>query len=462
MSSPEVKTRKQLVSEWIRRFTTYTDEITRFGRSGVMRAFAEAVGGLASWAFRLYVALVRRYTLMAASGDVLTEVAAERGVEKLGAQRAKVLAVVQPWSSQVAGIRTVGPNDYLEVEDATHFAATATARIRNSTGSVTETFTVISVSVGTGLVNGWDELVCLSLAGAYTPATDDVEVLRRYSVAADTLIDTTVGVQFQTLEAVVTGDANPVLSGEGAALSLADKVWCEAVEAGESGNVERDVLSDFATPLTDVRGVYNPERGTGGSDEEYDFDLKYRTAHYPTVQNQETLTWVETTAALVHTDVLRAIRNPTIIAGGMEVYVLHRNGGTFTTAQLDEIGAAFSDRARSYFTVTALNVTLTSVEVEAQITLEDGYTLEDVWRAVASRLADFIDFRKWEWGEDVDEADLLSIVNNTPGVANLTTSTFLPASDVSVGDESLPTLARLSIEDLTSGDTINADLAQGF
>ena len=53
MSSPEVKTRKQLVSEWIRRFTTYTDEITWFGRSGVMRAFAEAVGGLASWAFRL-------------------------------------------------------------------------------------------------------------------------------------------------------------------------------------------------------------------------------------------------------------------------------------------------------------------------------------------------------------------------------------------------------------------------
>ena len=44
----------------------------------------------------------------------------------------------------------------------------------------------------------------------------------------------------------------------------------------------------------------------------------------------------------------------------------------------------------------------------------------------------------------------------------LETASFLPAADVVVGDQSLPVLTRLSLQDSATGDTINADLAVSY
>ena len=112
--------------------------------------------------------------------------------------------------------------------------------------------------------------------------------------------------------------------------------------------------------------------------------------------------------------------------------------------------------------VSVSNLTLTSVEVEASITLQPGKTLEEVYRDAAGRLVTYLDYRLWVEGTDVDNADLLSIVNTTPGVATLQTSSFLPATPVVVAAESFPTLVRLSLRDLVSGQTLNADLAVSF
>ncbi len=463
MSTPTLKTRKELTEEWIRRFLTYTSEITWFGGNGVMRAVAIATGSLASTAFRLYVALTRRITLMGSKDADLTLVAAERGTERLEKQRARLLVVVVPHTANVDGVRVVGPNSQIEIDDSTEFLATYSVRIRSQDGATTEVFTVVSISVGTGLVNGNDELVLAGLlANAYSPASEDVDVLLRHTVAAGTAISTTVGVSFETLDAVTVGDSNPVLDGEGTALSLADKVWCESVTTGISSEIEPLSVLDFTTPIAKIKSIYNPEAGAGGADVERDFDLRYRASHFPTIQNQETLSWVEATAQQINTEVLRAIPSGQLELGELSVKLLRRNGGTFSAALLTESGTGVDQRARSYMTVTPSNVTLTSVEVEAQITIEADAVFETVWRAAASRLADFIDFRKWEWGADVDEAELLAIVRQTPGVASLVTSTFLPASDVAVAATSLPTLTRLSLQDTTSGETINATLAQGF
>ena len=117
---------------------------------------------------------------------------------------------------------------------------------------------------------------------------------------------------------------------------------------------------------------------------------------------------------------------------------------------------------RSLLLVSIIDVTLTNVEVEAVVTLDPDAVLRDVWREMATRIATFLDYRKWPFGQDVDEADLITIANQTPGVATLTTTAFSPSVDVAVDSESLPTLTRLAITDSNTSEVIDAFLTVAF
>jgi len=269
-------------------------------------------------------------------------------------------------------------------------------------------------------------------------------------------------VTFSTLAALTTGDANAALAGEGTALSLADKVWCEATTRGEAGNIEPLTLLGFTDTALVVADVYNPERGQGGTSGESDADLKRRAIEGPGDRTQTTHAWVKAMVVQADGNVLRIIQATTSALSTVLFKLVRRNGATFSAAELAHIKAYLEARSRSFMLFVFENVTKTSVEVEARITISPNYTLDGVWKEAATRLAAHMDYRSWPFGADPDEAKLLSIVAGTPGVASLETETFLPAADVAVGAESLPELIRLSIEDKDTGKTINATLAQSF
>ena len=81
---------------------------------------------------------------------------------------------------------------------------------------------------------------------------------------------------------------------------------------------------------------------------------------------------------------------------------------------------------------------------------------------MADTYATFLDLRKWEQGRLVDEADLISILIQTQGIATVRSSTFQPSVDILVGDTSLPIFTRLFLTDTVSGETYGADLTATF
>ncbi len=462
---PTLKTRRQLVTEFIRRILVYTSLLSWFGSNSVIRAIALAFSAWIEGTYQLYVGLVRRYTVRGGAGDTLTDVCAERGVDRIEKNLAKVYVVVQPLTANATAVSVgTGPiagGDEIEVDDSSIFLVADSIRIRNGDGTVTETATIAGITVGTGPTGGDELEIVGALAGAYTPATDDVDVLLRTAIPAGALVNTSVGVPFNTLDSLTTGDSNPIMDGESTSLALADKVWCEAGTSGAAGNIDARTVTDFATTYR-IAGAFNPERGSGGLDEEEDYELKYRTVHAPTIANQETLAWLESLLQAGDLDVLRVVKTSGTAIRTLYVKVIRRNGGTFSVAQLAALDLYAEARIRSNLQVSSSNVTLTAIEVEARITLEPGYTLEEVWRSAADTLATYLDYRRWAWGGTVDEADLLSLVNATTGVASLETSSFLPAADTTVAADSLPVLARLSLEDMDTGATYNAELAVSF
>lgn len=464
MPTPRLKDRKELTEDWIRRFLTYTDDdgISWFGASSIMRAWAITTGALVEGVYLLYVALLRRFTLFSSADEDLAVVAAERGSAKLGSTRAKVLVVIQPFSANVDGI-TLGATDLIEVDDTSQLSVGDSIRIRNGTGVTSEIKTIVAITIGTGPVNGNDELEVSSLVNVYTPAVDDVDVLRRVLVTEGTLTKTDAGIEFQTVENVTTGDFNAVLDGEGTFLGLADKVWSEAVVRGASGGIEPRTITQFSAGAIDgIVDVFNPERSTGNADVESDFELKKRTINGPAITGQETAAWFEALAKVGNEDVLRVVRPTETALGTIIMRLLNRNGGPFTATQLSDLETYLEARMRSAMTVQLENVILTSVEIDAQLNLESEASLEAVWKEYSNRAAAFLDYRKRNFGDDADNDDLRKILEDVPGVASVDKDSFRPAADVPVADLSLPKLTRISLLELTTSETINAGLTQAF
>lgn len=460
MSDVEIRSRRELVTDAIRRIVAYTDLLRWFGPNSVGGAFADALGGQTSLAYRLYKAVLRRLTLRAAEGDILTQVAAERGATRRSEQRSRVLVVFLPFSSNVTAI-TVGLTTAIEVESSEHFEADDSIRIVNADGSLTERLRVISIGVGTG-PTGRDELVVASLANTYDVTNDPPRVVLRHTVGTLTELTTASGIVIATVERFSIGDFNPVLAGESTNLALVDKVWCEAKEEGTSGNIAPRDVTGLVVADDKVSSVYNPERGFGGGDEEADEDLRYRTAHQFTRRSRDTASWLEAICVEADHGVLRAVQLEADEVATFRIAVVARNGGPLSERRRASTEAYVQERVRGPITISVENAELTSVEIEFRCHLAPDTTLREAWLGASEAVVAYVDYRKWAWGTDVDHLELLRRCRNTSGIRSIEEDTFEPSQDVDVEDTSLPVVVRVSVMDLDTGETINAELATSF
>ncbi len=460
-----LRDRAQILAEWIRNVVASTTTVTWFGPNSVALALGNATASAIEGTYQLHAALLRRFNTRYATGDDLTEAAAERGVERLPAMNATVLAVFQPAASDVLGIVTATGTSKIEVADASEFAIGMSIRIRQvslagSLTQVTEIRTITDIDDNTG-PNSGDEISVAELDETYDVSGADVRVLARVTVPAGTTIGSTSGVSFQLLAPVSTGDANTVLQGESGALALADKGWLDAVVTGTAGNVLPLTLTGPTSAIDGLHAVINPERGFGGADSESDELLRRRAVYGPAALSQESEAWLLAQAQQINVNVarLRSVGTGSTIRS-TAIGVLKRNGGTFSSGDLARLTEGLNNRIRSNALVEVSNLPLNGVQVEAEITLAPNVTLRDAWIAASSELATYLDWRTWPMGQDVDEAELLRIVRESSGVASLVTASFLPAANVSV--TYLPVLARVSLRDTESGEVINQELSVSF
>ena len=264
------------------------------------------------------------------------------------------------------------------------------------------------------------------------------------------------------MTAVTTAYANPIMTGEGKDLSLADKVFCEAKERGSKGNVDRLTVTGFNPSVIGVASVYNPEKAQGGTDDKTDYEIKKEIAHTSALLAQSPKTALETIAKQADADLLRlCLKAPTDL-NQVNVGLLSRGLGAMSAAEKDAIESYIEDRIPYGISINASDVTLTAVTVSFSASLTTGYTDKQVWNNVVNALAAYLDLRKWAWGSDVDNSKLLKIVLEAEGIASIDTSTFSPSSSVTVGAESLPYLASVTITNRDSGLVTGAVLSQTY
>jgi len=272
-------------------------------------------------------------------------------------------------------------------------------------------------------------------------------------IPVDTQVKSSTGIIFETSKALTLGQKNPDIQAAKGTI-IGDSVLAISTTAGSNTKVPANSIQEFVTPIDGV-SLNNPLPAEGGDDGESDNEFAERIRNHVGILNQGTGLFYKAAAQAADPNVLRVnVRQGGYF--GVIVDVVHRSGGTFEPSDLTDIRDYIADLRQIEVKITVQNLTFTDISVVAAVRMKSGYTLDQVYTAIAENLVEFINWKTWKFGDPVYSSDLFAIVNNSDGVEYLATSSFLPkTTQISVSKASLPRLKSLAVTDLATGTSKN-------
>ena len=254
-----------------------------------------------------------------------------------------------------------------------------------------------------------------------------------YEIEAGSVAMTTGGVRFETTEKATLQKGETYVD-----------VPARAVEAGANGNAIAGAVHVMAVYPVGITRCENPEAFSGGSDEESDEKLRERVLEsYRRLPNGANAAFYEQ----------EALRFPNVAAakavgrargiGTVDVYV-STHGGAPEEELLGEISAALQKKREIAVDVAVRVPTEKSIDVEAELEAEQGWTMREITDAAQEALQAY--FTGERLGEPVYRAKLASILYSVPGVKNY--HLLAPAADVPAGATELPVLGTVTLTEI--------------
>lgn len=154
-----------------------------------------------------------------------------------------------------------------------------------------------------------------------------------------------------------------------------------------------------------------------------------------------------TAAALLDPAVARALTidtydgagGPPYTDGGHVTVVVYGQGGNLSSDDKTALQAALEAKVVAGVIVHLIDPTLTSVDVTTTVHVLAGFVEADVVSDVEDALTAYLSPASWPWAATVRRNELISLIDQVPGV-DYVASLTLPAADVTLaGDGPLPT-----------------------
>lgn len=261
------------------------------------------------------------------------------------------------------------------------------------------------------------------------------------TIPTGTKVATGDGIEFATTVEKSIGD-----DGGGNTVDIT----AEAVVAGTSGNVRQETINQIIDTIDNITKATNPDSSVGGFDYENDTQLRNRAIMIFDSLAQGTQASYNEWAKQANIEVLRAraqVYHPSYSDATIIIHVVKTNAGTFTIAELESIENYIQVRCTLGLYVKCLNITWETVNISAQIRRKTGYSLQETENNIIDNLQKYLDYRDWDWGQDIEWSDVYSLINNTFGVQDLSPSQFIPSSNIIVSDNSLPKIGSITLID---------------
>ena len=260
-------------------------------------------------------------------------------------------------------------------------------------------------------------------------------------IPVGTKVATIQGTEFTTLVQKAIGD-----DGGGNTAEIA----AEAVVAGAASNVRQETIVQIIDTIDDIASVINPESSVGGYDYEGDTQLRSRAITIFDRLGVGTQDNYNEWAKRANIDILRAraqVYNPRYSDTTITLHVVKNNAGIFTIPELESIENYIQGLCPLGQFIKAVNISWETINISAQIRRKTGYSVQETQNNIIDNLQKYLDYRDWDWGQDVEWSDLYSLINNTLGVQDLSPSQFVPSTNVAVSDNSLPKIGTVTLTD---------------
>lgn len=220
---------------------------------------------------------------------------------------------------------------------------------------------------------------------------------RKAAVAATTNVTVTaqdgtvipVGTQF------ATNDTEPVYFetvADATVVGGSVSIAVQAVEAGATGNVAAGTITVPVGDLASVITVTNPEAATGGVDEETDAELLAR--YLEKVRNQITSgnkyqyeSWAKSISGISDAKCYPLWNGP----GTVKVVVIDEEKRSPSQTVLDTVADYIESQRPVGAQVTVAGVTEVSIDIAAQLTLQDGVNIDDVKVEITNNLTAYFE-----------------------------------------------------------------------
>ena len=258
-----------------------------------------------------------------------------------------------------------------------------------------------------------------------------------YEIEAGSVAMTTGGVRFETTEKATLQKGETYVD-----------VPARAVEAGANGNAIADAVHIMSVYPVGITQCTNPEAFFGGSGEESDEKLRERVMEsYKRLPNGANAAFYEQEAMSFPNVAAAKAVGRTRGIGTVDVYV-STHAGAPGEALLGEIEAALQRKREIAVDVEVKASTEKTVNVTAELTAEQGWTMQEITDAAKAALQAY--FTGERLGEAVYTAKLASILYGVEGVKNC--HLLLPSEDVSVGATELPVLGTVTLTEIGASE----------
>lgn len=273
-------------------------------------------------------------------------------------------------------------------------------------------------------------------------------VIQIGSVFATAETDSADSVEFAAIEQCVIGE-----DGKGT-------VEVQAMIAGRGSNVNANTITLMSVPIEGITSVTNPERASGGTEEETDDELRQRILEANDVMDTSYIgnasdykRWAESVQGIGTAIVVPEWNGPETV----KIVVLDANGEAANTtlqqAVYDYIMSPDSPLDRLappnvILTVSAPDLVNISYVIKG-LSLEDGYEEDEVLASFEKNLSDYYKSSANEDGE-VKYIWVCSTLTNTPGVDDFEGLTMNENTDnIAIGTDEYPYTESITTEEVS-------------
>lgn len=266
---------------------------------------------------------------------------------------------------------------------------------------------------------------------------------------------------YTTKVEITLGSANPNIVRPIKANSIGDIVIAESVATGSQTSVDVNELTVIDPEIAGVT-VTNLVPSSGGKDIESDDEYRERIKNIIDSLAQGTQAFYEALAMKADSTVMKAkaIKSQ---YGGVDVYLVKNSLGDYDNSELSTIASYIYDYQKAFQNISCKNAIRRSIEVRGKFLIKSGYTNDQVFSAIASKIASYIS-GIFKFTTTVKFIDLVNEIAEAEGLTSIDLSNFYlngAQADIYLTSVEVPVFTHLLFID-SFNNVIEEDIEQAY